>query len=192
MLQIGAIVMASGDSVRFGGHNKLLADFHGKPLCCYALDAISAADFARRLVVTRNAEVAALAKERGFEVLLHALPDVSDTIRLGTQALLQMDGLMYCVGDQPFLSGATIGKLLAAFAKDPSRIYRAGFGGREGNPVLFPKALLKPLCALAPGQTGSTVIRANRELVTVLNAGSKLELADIDTEDDYLRYAKEK
>ena len=50
------IIMASGNSRRFGG-NKLLADFDGKPLFRHILDSSAALPGLRRLVLTRHAEI---------------------------------------------------------------------------------------------------------------------------------------
>lgn len=189
--RIGAIVMASGASERFGEVNKLLADFRGQPMLAWSLNALSDADcLTRRLVVTRNERIATLAREHGFEALLHDLPDRCDTIRLGVAALRDMDGLMFCVGDQPLLNSDTVRALAERFADDPRRICRASFEGRVGNPVLFPKRLFDALASLKPGQTGSAVIRANPSLVTLVVARDASELVDIDTLADYQRYAE--
>ncbi len=97
---IGCIIMASGLSRRFGS-NKLLADFHGKPLISRTLDitgsfpvpssnALSGSAgplLARRVVVTRTPEVQAIYQAENIPVLLHNFPNRSDTVRLGIQAL---------------------------------------------------------------------------------------------------------
>ena len=67
--QIGCVIMASGLGKRFGG-NKLMADFHGKPMIQRALDATDGL-FARRVVVTRHEQVAALCRAQHVDVVLH-------------------------------------------------------------------------------------------------------------------------
>ena len=62
-MKIGCVVMAAGNSRRFGG-NKLLADWEGKPLAAYALDAVPAG--AEAAVVSQYPAVLAMAAERGF------------------------------------------------------------------------------------------------------------------------------
>ena len=56
-LRLGCVIMASGMGTRFGG-NKLMADFGGAPMIARILQATDGL-FARRVVVTRHADVAA-------------------------------------------------------------------------------------------------------------------------------------
>ena len=87
--QTGCVIMASGMSKRFGS-NKLMADFHGKPMILRALQASEGLK-ARRVVVTRHREVAQLCEDLGVDVLLHDMPHRSDTVRLGLEFLGDMD-----------------------------------------------------------------------------------------------------
>ena len=100
IVPIGCVIMASGLSRRFGS-NKLLADFHGKPLIAHALAVTGplagspgGASFgsagpllARRIVVTRTLEVQKICRTANIPVLLHNFPNRSDTVRLGIRAL---------------------------------------------------------------------------------------------------------
>lgn len=177
-MNIGCIVLASGESVRFGS-NKLLADFKGKPLLSHLLDALPAS--LNAVVVTRSEGVQRLAQERGYRCLWHRLPEVRDTIRLGLMDLGHTDGCLFCVGDQPLLTRGTIEKVLADFAAHPNSIVRAAFAGREGNPAAFPRALYGELSTLAEGEAGVTVIRRHADIVRTVEAAFAEELADADT-----------
>lgn len=177
-LRIGCVVMASGDSVRFGG-DKLLAPYLGKPLICHALRALPKG--LEAVVVTRQGEVFALAKAMGFECVLHQLPEQSDTIRLGMAYMVDADGCLFMVADQPLLRTGTIIRMMDAFREKPSAIVRARFAGRWGNPVLFPRALFAELSALEPGDTGGAVIKRHPDLLIPVEAESALELEDVDT-----------
>ena len=182
--------MASGGNVRFGKVNKLLAHFRGMPMICHTLLALPHELFDRRLMVTRNEQLAGLARQYGIEAFVHDHPDVSQTIQIGVNVLNSQDGLLFCVGDQPFLSADTVRALTAAFAREPNRIWRVGCKGRMGNPVLFPRSLFEPLRSLGLGETGSAVIRRHMDMVKVIEIQNELELVDIDTEADFQRYAK--
>ena len=177
-MKIGCVILASGESVRFGS-NKLLADFCGKPLLIHLLDALPGG--LATVVVTRSAAVCELAKAKGFRCLLHRQPEVRDTIRLGLAALPEIDGCLFCVGDQPLLTAETIQKVVDAYREDPTRIVRAAYGERQGNPALFPPSLYGELATLAEGEAGVTVIRRHPELVRTVQAAFAEELADVDT-----------
>ena len=106
----GCVIMASGLGKRFGGNN-LMADFGGKPMIHRALEATDGL-FSRRVVVTRHESVARLGREGNVEVGLHDLPHRSDTVRLGLEALGELDVCMFIPGDQPLLRRDTFAMLL--------------------------------------------------------------------------------
>jgi molybdenum cofactor cytidylyltransferase len=177
-MAIGCVVLASGESVRFGT-NKLLTDFCGQPLLGCLLDILPKT--LQTVVVTRSEAVRDLAHARGHRCLLHQLPEVRDTIRLGLMALPHTDGCLFCVGDQPLLTRATVEKVIAAYAAHPDKLVRAAFGEREGNPALFPPDLYGELSALLPGEAGVTVIRRHHDRVLTVQAADEYELTDADT-----------
>ena len=118
----GCVIMASGMSRRFGG-NKLLADFHGVPVIQRVLSATEGI-FPRRVVVTRHPEVVELCGEAGIDAVLHDLPHRSDTVRLGLEAIGEVDGCLFCAADQPLLRRETVASIVMAAAQDPSSIWR--------------------------------------------------------------------
>lgn len=178
-MNIGCVVKASGISARFGG-DKLLHPLWGKPLIAHVLDSLPQA-FTRVAVVTRREDVAALARERGFKAILHDDPQVSGSIRLGMEAMADMESCAFCVGDQPGLTQASFQRLLEASASRPGRIWRLAYAEEAGSPVIFPRALFPELMALTGEQAGSIVIRRHRELLSYVQASSPLELMDVDT-----------
>ena len=177
-MNIGCVILASGESVRFGS-NKLLADFGGKPMLARLFDALP--QNLTTLVVTRSEKVRDLAQAHGVPCLLHQLPEVRDTIRLGLQELRHTEGCLFCVGDQPLLTAATICHVLEEYAAHPQSIVRAAYQGRQGNPVLFPPALYGELMTLDEGEAGVTVIRRHADKVRTVEAGFAEELVDADT-----------
>ena len=106
---LGCVIMAAGNAVRFGA-NKLEAELDGKPLIRRAFEAVPAGVFDRVVVVTQYPAVAALAREFGFEPVRNDRPGdgLSRTVRLGTQALAQCDGIAFLVADQPLLSASAV------------------------------------------------------------------------------------
>ena len=185
-MKIGCVILASGESVRFGA-NKLLADFDGQPMLCRLLTNLPEA--LSVVAVTRSPEVAALVGERGVACVLHDQPHVCDTIRLGLEQLPDTDGCLFCVGDQPLLTKETIRRLMDAFAEDPSGVVRVGWKERVGNPVLFPRALYPELLALEPGESGGAV--AARHATRVVQAAFAEELEDVDTREALARLQRQ-
>ena len=177
----GCVVMASGLGKRFGG-NKLMADFFGKPLICSILDATEG-HFARRVVVTRHDDVAALCRERGIQVIFHDLPHRSDTVRLGLEAIGDRAGCMFCPADQPLLRRETIAALLLSAVNRSDCIWRTCFETTPGAPMLFPRWAFPELLTLPEGKGGGWVAKAHPDRVAMMNVSDPWELMDADTPD---------
>lgn len=177
--QIGCVIMASGLGKRFGG-NKLMADFNGAPMIRRALDATEGL-FTRRVVVTRHESVAQLARSQNVEVILHDLPHRSDTVRLGLEALGDLDACMFLPGDQPLLRQETVAMLLENRNEHPDRIIRPAFEDSEGSPVLFPAWAFPELKNLPEGKGGGAVIKKYPHRVLRMPISDPFELADADT-----------
>ena len=177
--QIGCVIMASGLGKRFGS-NKLMADFHGTPLIQRALDATEGL-FAHRVVVTRHESVAALCRAKNVDVVFHDLPHRSDTVRLGLEALPELDACLFLPGDQPLLRRETVSMLLETRKEYPDRIIRPAYEDTEGSPVLFPAWAFPALLNLPEGKGGGAVIRQHPQQVYRVSISNPFELADADT-----------
>ncbi len=197
VLPIGCIIMASGLGKRFGS-NKLMADFHGKPLISRILSATDTALFAARIVVTRSPEVESLCRERNIPVLLHAMPYRNHTVHLGLSALLkehpELAGCMFALGDQPLLTRETLEAMGIAFSQydqntspaSSSAIFRlASVSGDDllipGNPVLFGSRYFEELLTLPDNQGGNVLLKKYPDSVRYFPVSDPLELADADT-----------
>ena len=176
---LGCVIMASGMGKRFGG-NKLMADFRGKPMIQRALDATEGL-FSRRVVVTRHESVAQLAREQNVDVVLHDLPHRSDTVRLGLEALGDLDACMFLPGDQPLIRRETVAMLLENWKENPDSIIRPAYEDNEGSPVVFPAWAFPELRNLPEGKGGGVVIRKHPHEVLRVSVSNPFELADADT-----------
>ena len=160
-----------------------MTPFRGEPLIARALDATQGI-FISRVVVTRHEDVAAFCRERGVGVILHDLPERSDTIRLGLEAVGESDGCLFLVGDQPLLRRETVASLALCAADAPQFIWRAAHEGTPASPVLFPKWAYPQLLSLPAGAGGSHVIRQYPERVRYLSVRDARELMDVDTPEE--------
>ena len=177
--KIGCVIMASGQGKRFGS-NKLMADFQGKPMIQRALVA-TAGLFSQCVVVTRHEDVAALCREQNVDVVLHDLPYRSDTVRLGLEALGDLDACMFLPGDQPLLRRETVANLLQNWQQHPDCIIRPIHEDTEGSPVLFPSWAFPELKNLPEGRGGGVVIKKHPQEIFRVSVSNPFELADADT-----------
>jgi molybdenum cofactor cytidylyltransferase len=134
-----------------------------------------------------NREVAAALA--GLDCRLVANPDADDgqhtSVRAGLLATpLAAPGVVVALADQPLLTAADIGALVAAFAGDGGdRICVPRFGGKRGNPVIFPAGVVRRL--REPGALPPRgFIDTHPELVAWFEATSDHFTRDVDTPED--------
>lgn len=197
--KIGAVILASGDSRRFASGQKLLADFHGRPLVEYVFKTALTPWIDTRIAVTRWQEVRNICRALEIPCLFHDKPLLSDTIRLGLSHLagipeqtfsgnMQLlsnapDACIFLQGDQPLLRSESIKALVLAFRQDQRFCYRLSYGNTAGSPILFPKRFFPELLCLPPDCGGGYVIRKYPDLVKTVEAQHPAELLDADTEE---------
>lgn len=187
-MNIGCVLLGAGNSVRFG-ENKLLYELDGKPMAFYALELHGSASYAARVLVTQPSFAALWekAEECGFLVAVNRDPSrgIGSSVRIGLRVLLlsgaHTDGVLFCVCDQPYVTRATLDKLMQAFTQNPDRIVALSYGGKRGNPVIFPAAYYAELMAVTGDTGGGQVIAKHPESLLLVEASSENELADIDT-----------
>lgn len=184
----GCVLLAAGAGRRFGG-DKLLHEIGGESMLARALRLYAEIPLDARVCVVRSETdvLARLARESGFSVVVNPDPErgVGSSVSIGTTTALllepDLEGILYAVSDQPFLTHESVEKLTEAFEAYPQSIVSLGFGGRRGNPAVFPKSLFGELAALGEDVGGGAVIRRHLEMLRLVEAGSARELEDVDT-----------
>ena len=192
-MKIGCVLLAAGAGARFGG-GKLLHEIQGEPMITRALRLYGGFSFVSRVCVTRAEakEIQRLAEERNFSIAINSDParGVGSSVSIATEAMLArepaLDGILYAVADQPFLTRASLEKLMEAFEAHPSDIVSLCFGERRGNPAIFPKDLFFELRALKSDIGGGAIIKRYPERLRLVEAQTARELDDIDTKDDLI------
>jgi len=185
---IGCVLLAAGAGKRFGG-DKLLACVDGEPMIDRALRLYASVPFAARVCVTRSGEktISGFAERHGFSISVNPDPDrgIGTSVSIGTFSALsletKLDGILYAVSDQPFLSRESVLRLIEAFGREPQRIVSLSYRGRRGNPAVFPRSVFGELENLTGDVGGGAVIRRHFELLRLVEAGGERELEDVDT-----------
>ena len=117
------------------------------------------------------------------------MPFRNDTIRLGLNEVTRdgdINGCLFCPGDQPLLSRETIINLIDAFLADNKKIIRPAFQNIPGAPVLFPSWSFSELFSLPEGKGGGFVAKKYPERIQLVPVQDEYELKDVDTQKDLL------
>jgi molybdenum cofactor cytidylyltransferase len=192
-----AILMAAGFSRRFGGQNKLLAPFNGKPLARHTLDLVCGMGcFEKIFFVYADKAVAALADGLEVTTVYNPAPEKGqgESARLGLAAAgkaavsaagkaagSEEDYYMFFPCDQPLMDQGTVRLLLDAAR--PERITEPACRGGRRSPSLFSAFFLDELLAQEHGQPRLIKARHPQRVIAVEIAEPAL-LADIDTPED--------
>ena len=179
--RLGCLVMAAGNARRFG-ENKLTCTLEGRTLIERTLEAVPREEFVAVCVVSQYEDIEELAGRYRFAAIHNAHPDwgISHTIRLGTEAMQDCDGILYLVSDQPLLRRDSVLRVVEAWKKQPEKIAGASHAGRCGNPNLFPARFFPELLALEGDCGGNLVIKRHPDAYLPVEVSAQ-ELLDCDT-----------
>ena len=143
--------------------------------------ALAPAEFDRAVVCSPYPQILAAGERFGFLPLYNggAAEGISASIRLGLARMSDLDGVLFAVCDQPWLTTKSIIRLKKSFLESPDAIYALSWQGRRGNPVVFPADLFGELAALT-GDTGGGAVIRRPERLRLVEAFSPNELLDVD------------
>jgi molybdenum cofactor cytidylyltransferase len=111
---------------------------------------------------------------------------MSTSIRKGLRVVdPRSEGILICLGDQPFLKTRTINLLLRAFGEGKGEIIVPSFRGMKGHPVIFHRRFKKELLKVKGDVGGRFVLEKYPERIGLVAVRSEGVLKDIDTWRDY-------
>lgn len=150
--RIDALVLAAGRSLRAGGSNKLLLPWQDKVVVEHAVDAALLSHVTSVHVVSGHDQPSLQAVLNGRDLnWIHNSnyrSGISSSISAGVSQLsAEVDGVLLCLGDMPWVSEQQINEVIEGFQPDSVRV--ACFGKRRGHPALFPRAWFKKLMQLS-------------------------------------------
>jgi molybdenum cofactor cytidylyltransferase len=140
------VVLAAGASRRMGRVNKLLAEIDGVPMIYRAVETALRSNAAEVVVVSGHQADPLRRALSGLEPrFIHNSSyrqGLATSLMSGIGAVSpSIAGAVVLLGDMPRLSADTVNALIARFFADHGKnICRPVFGGRPGNPVLWPRA----------------------------------------------------
>lgn len=185
---IAAILLAAGQSRRFGADDKLLAPLAGEPLALHAARRIVELAPGRRIAVCPEGDgtLATMLSGLGFDIVVNAdaASGLSQSLALGIAAAARGPerAALVCLADMPFVGTGHLQCLLTRFDPIAAPVVASSDGDAAMPPALFARALFDRLRA-SEGDRGGKALLADAALVTAA-AG---ELADIDRPADLRR-----
>jgi len=200
--RVACILLAAGGSRRMGRPKQLLP-WRGTTLVAHAANAAAEAGCGRVFAVVGAAreEVSAALAGTGAECVVNAdwEDGLSSSIRTGLCAAqaeearsgAPWDGALVLLADQPHVSSASLGALVARFraVARARAIAASAYAGTLGPPAVFGRAHFPALCALE-GDAGAKAVLAANE-ADVLAVPFEPGAVDVDTPADYHALSEE-
>jgi len=183
---VAAILLAAGESRRWGADNKLLATIDGKPMVRRAAEAILKASVRPLLVVTGHEAALIQAALADLPLSFHYAPDfargMSASLRAGVDAVpAECSGALICLGDMPFVRSDTLDRLANAPA-GPAALFPT-YQGKRGNPVLLARSLFADIARLTGDQGARAILKSIPDQVAELPVDDPGILRDVDRPD---------
>jgi molybdenum cofactor cytidylyltransferase len=181
-----AIVLAAGESSRFGSPKQLLR-VDGELLLHRVIGCASeVAGSAVTVVLGANAsEIAAALPPVVMRVNREWREGIASSIRTAVRALPgACDGALILLADQARVSASSVRQLAGAWRAQPQHIVASRYGSVTGVPAIFPRWCFEELCALR-GDVGARAVIARHpeRLLAVMLPEAAI---DIDRPEDLL------
>lgn len=176
------LLLAAGQSSRFGDADKLMAPFRGCALVSHAASILRALPLDHLIAVSASEDVDR--RLEGFSIIRNPAPEdgQSLSLSLGAQAALEMraERLIVCLGDMPFVP---VEHAKAVLERCTDNQASASSDGRVIlPPACFPARWLSRLSNLT-GDAGARSLLADLPKEAIVLADSKT-LTDIDIQAD--------
>ena len=183
---VAGIILAAGESTRFGEANKLLAEIDGTPVVRRATETM----------VDSMADPIVVVVGHESERVGHCLGDLpidlvenpefangqSTSVRAGIEAVPQEAvAVVIGLGDMPLVRPGTVDTLIEAYRAERGTALSAAYKGTRGNPVLFDRDHFETLRDLSGDIGGREILR---EQGVLIETGDRAVCRDIDTPDD--------
>ena len=190
-MAINLILLAAGNSKRFNG-NKLLAIYKDKPIYMHIVEKVLDLKVNKIICVTQYEGIKEALLNTNINVVMNnnSSLGISSSIKLGINFDRNADGYMFMVCDRPFISIESLNLVIDNFIKGDKGIVCVGCGNNKGNPVIFSKKYINELLSLEGDNGGKVIIKGNLNDSKIVNINNRIELVDIDTQEEFVKIAQ--
>lgn len=184
---IAAIILAAGESSRFGQPKQLLS-WQGQSMIRHIANTAINAGLSPVVVVVGSSapDISAVIKDLPLRIVNNKAwrKGVSSSVKMGLKSIPEPIGAaIFLQGDQPQIPSSLIRSMVEVHQSTMSPIIAPQINGQRGNPVLFDRCTFTDLLSLK-GDVGGRVLLSHYPVQWV-NWKDENLLLDIDTLEDY-------
>jgi molybdenum cofactor cytidylyltransferase len=144
-MKIAALILAAGKGSRIGTP-KLMLEINNKSFVNVIIDKVRSAGIEDICcTVSDNTFIWARENIRDCKIAVNPEPErgMISSVYYGTMKLEECDGVMIIPVDHPFVEVDTYKSLITEFSKDIDSVFKPGYEGKSGHPVLVPYETVK-------------------------------------------------
>lgn len=190
-MAVACLILAAGQSARFGNTDKLLAEIDGRPLIRHAVDEALASRSRDVHVIVQPDSVLLDKALAGLPVTRCINRDfasgIGSSIAVGVRSLAQdVSGALILPADMPWMTAEVLDALITAFEFTGGSLVTLPITaeGEQRNPVLWPKSYFKELCGLHADHGAKHLIPTGPEKLQKIEILDEAGFQDVDTPDD--------
>jgi len=185
---IGAVILAAGLSRRMG-ETKLTLMLDGSPIVEHVIHSLEVSEIDDIVLVYSDytKDVKKIADKHGIRSVNNMMAEsgMSTSVKKGLSEMLGSEGVMFLLGDQPFIETKDINKLITQFKENRQKIIVPVNYNGKGNPIIFPEKYFNEIMTVEGDQGARKVLHNHEEdIVFVEILDSKIQF-DIDTAEDF-------
>ena len=185
---IGAIILAAGNSSRFGDENKLLAKFGEKTVIETTINNIAKLFKQDEItIVLRNKSQLPNFLEflpYKLTIVLQENFGISESIKQGLNNFITKDGVIICLGDMPGVSASTYSKIRNSLSEQEDKIIVPLYKGKKGNPIGIPRKFYGKLKKISGDLGFKQLFSQLKKNISFIEIDDRYILKDIDTKKD--------
>ena len=158
MPPLAAIVLAAGASTRMG-RPKALESWRGRPFVAHCIALAAAGGCAPISVVAGAVALPSSATEGAIVVVNEDWErGQMSSLRVGLAAVPEDAAVLVLTVDRPHVRPDVVRSLVAAWRREPERVWQPRVGDRRGHPLLYPADVARMLVTAPEGQTQRDVL----------------------------------
>lgn len=191
--RVHGVLLAAGQSERFGTANKLLAEVDGMTLVRHAADALCESRADGVTVVTGYDEAGLRSALAGLDVAFSHNPDFASGLASSLKCAIrnapgEADAAMVVLADMPGISSELINSLIDVFDREREKIvFPVNEEGAQGNPVIWPRRFFPDLLELEGDRGAKPLIAKHAAETRAMNVRDSAAFNDVDAPADLAR-----
>jgi len=188
---IKAILLAAGQSKRFGNKNKLLIKYKKKPLIYYSLLSLLKSNIDKVIIVigfekNKLKKIIPKNKKITFVENKKFKKGISSSIKIGLKKISQKDkGFLIVHSDMPFIKYSSVNKIYNSILKKNHLVHALKFKNKIGNPIGFNISILNKFQKIRGDFGAKYLVRRLKNSTNFIKIGSKKDFLDFDKFSDF-------